>query len=292
MCRFTLYMGPEIRLSKLITEPDHSIIHQSYQAREREEPLNGDGFGIAWYAHQFSPHPAVFKEVQPAWSSLNLLNLAPVSKSTCVMAHVRAASPGLPVHQLNCHPFSVGRLAFMHNGEVAGFADSRRAMKRELSDAAYDRILGSTDSEVLFAGLLDRLGDPDGETDLETMAQVVAAVIANAEEHAAAVNSDETAFLNLALSDGRKAVLSRYVTPGSGHEPQSLYIHRGARYKCEDGVCYMEPAESAGERSVIISSEPISGDPGWEAIEENTLVLIDSQLNVSFRSIETPRRLG
>lgn len=291
MCRFTLYLGPEIRLSKLITEPDHSIIHQSYHARERDEPLNGDGFGIAWYAHEISPRPAIFKEVQPAWSSLNLLSLSPVSESSCILAHVRAASPGLPVHQLNCHPFSAGRLAFMHNGEVAGFAQSRRAMKRELSDAAYDRVLGSTDSEVLFAGLADRIGDPDGETDLETMAQVVAEVITNAEQHAAAVNSDETAFLNLALSDGRKAVVSRYVTPGSGHAPQSLYIHRGARYRCDDGVCYMDTAESAEERTVIVSSEPISGDAGWEAIESNTLVLIDAGRGVGFRAIEAKRRL-
>jgi predicted glutamine amidotransferase len=48
MCRFTLYMGPPIRLSSLLIEPDHSLIRQSVESREREEPLNGDGFGVGW----------------------------------------------------------------------------------------------------------------------------------------------------------------------------------------------------------------------------------------------------
>jgi len=46
MCRFAAYLGLEIFISSLVTEPHHSIIHQSYHAKERIEPLNGDGFGI------------------------------------------------------------------------------------------------------------------------------------------------------------------------------------------------------------------------------------------------------
>ena len=48
MCRFTLYLGPPVRLSTLLTEPEHSLILQSFHAAERDEPLNGDGFGIGW----------------------------------------------------------------------------------------------------------------------------------------------------------------------------------------------------------------------------------------------------
>ena len=49
MCRFTLYLGDPIRLASLVTEPRRSLIRQSFASEEREEPLNGDGFGIAWY---------------------------------------------------------------------------------------------------------------------------------------------------------------------------------------------------------------------------------------------------
>ena len=43
MCRFTLYHGPPIRISALVTEPENSLNHQSDKNREREEPWNGDG---------------------------------------------------------------------------------------------------------------------------------------------------------------------------------------------------------------------------------------------------------
>src|SRR6185436_9788616 len=37
MCRFTLYLGPAIRMSALVTEPRNSLIHQSFESQEREE---------------------------------------------------------------------------------------------------------------------------------------------------------------------------------------------------------------------------------------------------------------
>ena len=61
MCRFVLYMGRPLRLELLTTLPSHSIIHQSYHAVERKEPLNGDGFGVAWYAPKHSADPAAFR---------------------------------------------------------------------------------------------------------------------------------------------------------------------------------------------------------------------------------------
>jgi glutamine amidotransferase len=101
MCRFAAYLGPENFISSLVTEPHHSIIHQSYHAKERIEPLNGDGFGIGWYAPSFYDAPAVFKDVSPAWSNQNLRNVARVTKSTCIFAHVRAATVGGQVSQSN-----------------------------------------------------------------------------------------------------------------------------------------------------------------------------------------------
>ena len=69
MCRFLFYHGPPIRIAELVTEPKHSLIHQSVQSREREEPLNGDGFGIVWYAPQLDVRPALFRSITRASSS-------------------------------------------------------------------------------------------------------------------------------------------------------------------------------------------------------------------------------
>ncbi|TFG64224.1 MAG: class II glutamine amidotransferase, partial [Gemmatimonadales bacterium] len=61
MCRFVVYIGEEIRISSLITEPVNSIIHQSFHSHERDEPLNGDGFGLVWYPPSLTENPALFR---------------------------------------------------------------------------------------------------------------------------------------------------------------------------------------------------------------------------------------
>jgi predicted glutamine amidotransferase len=81
MCRFIVYVGEPITLDALITLPRNSLIHQSIKAEEFEERLNGDGFGIAWYAHAVSDEPALFRSVSPAWSNRNLQRLAKVVQS-------------------------------------------------------------------------------------------------------------------------------------------------------------------------------------------------------------------
>ncbi|MBM4197708.1 MAG: class II glutamine amidotransferase [Gammaproteobacteria bacterium] len=103
MRRFTFYKGKSLALSALLTEPEHSLIHQSFEAREREEPLNGDGFGVAWYSPGHD-EPALFRSATPAWSNQNLRELARVSESPCVLAHVRAATEGLQVGERRSMP--------------------------------------------------------------------------------------------------------------------------------------------------------------------------------------------
>ena len=68
-----------MKIGTLLLEPSHSLIRQSTHAAEREEPLNGDGFGVAWYVPDLSPEPGVFHSVRPAWNNPNLFNLARVT---------------------------------------------------------------------------------------------------------------------------------------------------------------------------------------------------------------------
>lgn len=72
MCRFLVYKGREILMADLITGAEQSLIMQSYKARERVEPLNGDGFGVGWYVPEIDPTPCVFTSILPAWSNRNL----------------------------------------------------------------------------------------------------------------------------------------------------------------------------------------------------------------------------
>ena len=120
MCRLLAYMGTPVIIDKLLYQPKNSLIHQSIHARELEEPLNGDGFGIGWYAKEITNEPVSFVSVHPAWSNRNLRNLAPRIRTDCLIAHVRAASVG-EVSESNCHPFQYKDILMVHNGGVEKF---------------------------------------------------------------------------------------------------------------------------------------------------------------------------
>ncbi|MCC7258321.1 MAG: class II glutamine amidotransferase [Gammaproteobacteria bacterium] len=279
MCRFTFYKGKPLSLSALLTVPEHSLIHQSFHALERDEPLNGDGFGVAWYSEGHD-EPALFRSVTPAWSNQNLRELARVTASPCVLAHVRAATQGLQVGEPNCHPFRRGRLAFMHNGDIGGFAAIRRALLDSLSDAAFESIRGTTDSEHFFALLSDELareGDTPGSAAMASaLRRAVTRVLALTARHAPA----EHIYLNAVLTDGQAAVACRFTTDAP-EAADSLYTNRGRRYVCEGSVCRMlDPGEANGS-AVMISSEPLSGDNGWEAVPVNHLVRVEPNLNLA-----------
>ena len=273
MCRFTFYMGKPIVLSSLITEPKHSLIRQSFAAKEREEPLNGDGFGLAWYNQELSIEPALFKSVSPAWSNNNLMEICRIVQTTCILAHVRAATQSLIVSESNCHPFKWNQFTFMHNGDVGGFNTIKRALLSSLSDEAFNHIKGTTDSEHFFAVLIDELNQLSNLEPHDRMATAMMRSIKRVckliDEHAPGANS----YLNFVVTDGRLALAVRFTTDVVEHA-DSLYINIGKSYQCKDGVCHMtEPGES--KKSVIISSEPLSKDPGWEKIPVNSMILVN-----------------
>lgn len=314
MCRFVLYQGAPLTIASLVTDPSNSIINQSVSSKEADEPLNGDGFGVAWYAHELSHRPAVFRSVSPAWSNMNLLELARVTRSGCILGHVRAATRGIPVTELNCHPFAAGPYAFMHNGDVAHFGAIRRRVLDSLSDDAFAAIKGSTDSEHLFGIFLDKVAQAGGTpaavtagpaqrphaAQLEAMARgledtvsFITALSATArtgiKRDSASAQEDEECDLNIAVSDGTQAVACRYTT-AADRDPSSLYVHTGRRYVCEGGTCRMMSPER-GHGAVIISSEPLSDDAGWQKIPKNHMVAVHADGVCNIRPMRSPTRV-
>ena len=285
MCRFVVYHGPAILLADLVTEPTHSLIHQSYQSREREEPLNGDGFGVAWYAPEFGEEPAVFRDITPAWNNENLRNLARVTRSGTILAHVRAATQGLSVIQTNCHPFSSGRYAFMHNGDLTGFAAIRRKFLSLLSDRAFMGIRGTTDSEHMFALFLDRLAEQTHAESVDRMAAALEAALRQASELVG--DQEEASTLNIVVADGEHVVASRCVF-GHPSEANTLYWRRGRQYRCENGVCSMDDAMAV--ETVMIASEPLFDHGGWSPVPPNHTIVVGHNLQTEIRPLWLARK--
>jgi glutamine amidotransferase len=280
MCRFVLYMGPPLRLGALLTEPANSLINQSFHSREREEPLNGDGFGVAWFKPSAARGPAVFHSISPAWNNRNLRSLARVVESPVILAHVRAAPRNSAVSEANCHPFQHDRHVFMHNGEVGGFADIRRDLVLRLSAESFARIEGSTDSEHVFALFLDRLAErsePDAADAMaEAMRAAVREILVLVREHDGARPS----YLNLAVSDGLAAVVTRVTTDPDPARAESLHLSQGRSYVCEGGVCRLVETEPE-RRSVLVASEPLTDVAGWETVAPNHLLKIRADRSVA-----------
>jgi len=275
-------MGPPITLDLLTTRPEYSIVHQSFKSRMREEPLNGDGFGLAWYVPEISLQPAQFRSIRPAWNNVNLLHLARVSRSPVVLAHVRAATSGFGVNESNCHPFAAGRFAFMHNGSIANFHQLKRRLREGLSDEAYNSIHGTTDSEHLFALFCDHFKRLGRDCSAESMAAALSATLADVERLTEMVGAMNRSLVNVAITDGRCAVASRFTTDES--EGLSLFLRTGERFVYDEGVCRMHGDPESND-TVIIASEPLTIESGWKEIPRNHLVLISADHRVETRSI-------
>ena len=290
MCRFIAYAGAPLLLADLLYRPVNSLIMQSYKARERPEPLNGDGFGIGWYAPEIDPTPCVQRSVSPAWSNRNLQNLAAKIRASYLFAHVRAASPGMLVAETNVHPFTYDRFMWMHNGSVADFHKIKRRLRAVLKDEFYEMIQGTTDSEHAFALFLNNLQVPFGEARAADIRGALVKTIATLNELTRAANIAEPSYYNFAVTDGSTMVVSRYCSTEDG-SGASLHVSRGRRFEClPGGVCDMH-AVATDERAaaVIISSERLTDDKAdWLDVPDNHTVTLLADSTVTIEKIDLP----
>lgn len=262
MCRFLAYKGKEVLLSNYITKPSHSLIMQSFKAKERKEPLNGDGFGVGWYVQSINDVPCIFNSVTPAWSNRNLFRLAEKVKSDCFFAHVRAATEGLLVNELNCHPFNYDKYMWMHNGKVAEFKKIKRKLRSSLSEDVYHWIKGTTDSEHSFAVFLDMLGNKELNYTPLDLASAMIKTIHQLQIWLEEEDVSKTSFLNFALTDGKNIIVSHYVSPKE-KRAASLYY-------------------SKTNSSILVASEPLDEDRNnWIPVGENKILIVQEDLQIN-----------
>ena len=284
MCRFVAYIGKPMLMDELIIKPRNSLINQSVSAHEMDEPLNGDGFGVAWYNHDIHPEPGLFVSVRPAWNDQNLSYLAQKILSNCFFAHVRAATEGW-VSEVNCHPFHHRQLSFMHNGQIGGFSVLKRYIRNELDDEMYNWIKGQTDSEHLFALFLHFWKKEKREGTAYEMADVLKETIHYLEWLSEKQGIREKHYINTVLTDGRRMVSSRY-TSDRPEKASTLYFSQGSKYICEGNTCRMRTTDDSSDHAVLIVSERLTQEEhDWNIIPANHLLLVDVKMKTSIQDI-------
>jgi glutamine amidotransferase len=282
MCRLLAYKGTPIIIDELLYQPKNSLVNQSINAREIEEPLNGDGFGVGWYVPEINYEPITYVSVNPAWSNRNLRNLAPKIKTDCMIAHVRAASVG-DVSESNCHPFQYKNILMAHNGGVEEFGKIKRKLRELLTDELYNWIKGQTDSEHIFALLLTNLFQYHKSISPEGVVDAFERTFRTLKQLMTENGIAEPAYLNMVFTNGLFLVATRYVSDPK-EEPLTMYHSEGGRYVVENGNTRLE-APQDNDNAVLVVSEKLTDDKDWTMLPANHLVIVEQSLNVRVRPI-------
>jgi glutamine amidotransferase len=243
VCRHLGYLGPPVDLAGLLLDPPHSLCHQAWDPHHLDVGrLNGDGWGVGWYDEQVGPEPARYRTVTPMWADQRFAGIARHIRAGHVVAAVRNATPGLPVEESGAAPFLAERYLFSHNGLVESWHDGiGHRLRRGLSERREAVLGGRSDSEVLFAMVLDRI---DAGIPLpDALALVV----------------DEVAGMtggrfNLLVSDGHTIAATRHGC--------SLFVRPSS--EDPDGT----------RRGQLVASEPFDDDPAWSEVPERALVTV------------------
>ncbi|MEU4480372.1 ergothioneine biosynthesis protein EgtC [Micromonospora sp. NPDC023966] len=234
MCRHLAYLGPPVSLRSLLFDPPYGLLRQSWAPRDMRGggTINADGFGVGWYPGDGDP--VRYRRAQPMWSDTTLPELAGVTVAGAVLAAVRSATVGMPLHETAAAPFAEGRWLFSHNGVVRGWPDSLVPLAAGLPVRDLLTLEVPSDSALLWALVRHRLraGAAPGDALDGTVAAVAAAAPGSR--------------LNLLLTDGITVAATV-----AGHA--------------------LSARHTAG--SVLLASEPFDDDPGWRALPDGRLVV-------------------
>ena len=249
MCRHVAYIGPEVPLQDLLFLPPHGLVRQASAPQElRYARLNADGFGFGWYGED--DNAVVYRRADPVWQDPNLPALARNLYADLWLAAVRSASPGFGGDFVNAQPFANGDLLFSHNGLIEGFRpEIRREIQNILEPEVEAEILGTTDSEYLFALMRQFLLD-DADLSLE-------GAMMEAYSTLEPWVGSGRALLNVILTDGERLIASRHAFHDA---PPSLY--------------YTSDDDSFPEGAVVIASEPLTERERWRSVPDGHILVV------------------
>ncbi|ROZ88899.1 class II glutamine amidotransferase [Gordonia sp. OPL2] len=275
MCRWLAYAGTPILLEDLLTRPSHSLVDQSFEARQlylpgspmttmfrhHAWPTNGDGFGVGWYGER--EFPGQYRDERPAWSDHNLHRLAAQIRSPMFLAHVRAAAIGGTIDRVNCHPFAHGGWLFQYNGEIGGFPTLKRDLTLDVDPGLYPHIEGNADTELCFFLALSYGldGDPLG---------ALARTVGRIERARAERGVDDPFTATICAANGQTAYAVRY---SSDRASRTLYHSvAGMRIRAADGGHIEIPDDGR-----ILVSEPLELEyrrSHWVEVPESSSVTL------------------
>ena len=248
------------RLLGYVARQPHSVedvVGDALPAFVSLSQFHADGWGFAWYAPDGKVQVA--KAPEAAESSAAFAESAARVRADMLIAHLRWATPGMPLCAENTHPFTDGSLAFAHNGSVMP-VDAVEAL---IDPALRPNLSGTTDSERYFAALLtvlERIPDP-----------------------ADALRSLLGALHERTRSTSLNALLLT---------PDALYVvcdWRSDAPMVRKDPDYYQLSYNASDDAVVIGSSGWQRGPGWQTIP-NGQILVVERATLRTRLVPLPPR--
>jgi predicted glutamine amidotransferase len=234
---------------------------ESFVAFAQLSRIHADGWGVAYAA---GDRIEVERSTTNASADPAFATVATDVSARAGLAHLRWASPGLPVELCNAHPFHHEGTAFAHNGGIYPF----ERIGELLDDQWRGRLTGTTDSEHYFLAVHAEMaasGD-DLPTALPRVLRRIADEYTPSSLNAAFLSPEALYVVNV-HDESIRPVLPTF-------EPQS--VDEMVEATEEEAPYYDLRYRSTGESVVVASSgfaQPEGG--GWRRMENNSLLVVD-----------------
>jgi len=262
MCRWLAYSGSPVLLHDLLYKPENSLVVQSRHSRLGVEPVNGDGFGIGWYAGREEPG---------IYDCISL----PGTTATCGRSR-RRQLPGAcsrTFDPLLVRPFSrriVIRSATVGGcgapGSIADFLTVKRDLILAVGPDLFPDMEGSTDSEVFFYLALTFGLEEDPP---EAVARAVALIEKTGRQHGVEYPIQMT----VATTDGETTWAFRYSSEGMSRSLFHSNDISTLRQQYPDNPMLNDISEDAR----LVVSEPLGDLRGaWREVPESTCLVVSS----------------
>jgi len=281
MCRlFGFRSRVSLSVQRSLVKAENAVSVQSGEHR--------DGWGIAYYAVN-ATEPMVILSDQCALEDHKFERAAGFVASHTVLAHVRRATIGV-VDETNTHPFQFGRWAFAHNGTL--WALDRAYWIETLDDDLRETIRGTTDSEMSFLVLLQRMRDAGIDLDKppqdvgERCVPIVEELYRAFWEECDRGCTERPPLWNFILTDGIHFIVHR-----AGLElvfsTQKKICGDEEICPVHDKVCF-GPRRDVPHTHFLVASEPTSDDDVWEAVPDHGILVLTDDLRLKeYRYRET-----
>ncbi|MEM6990305.1 MAG: class II glutamine amidotransferase [Myxococcota bacterium] len=277
MCRiFGFRSVIQSQVHRSLVSADNALMQQSDR--------HPDGWGVAYY-NAGAPH--VIKSVASAMEDHLFQRVSGIVASETVLAHLRKATQG-SLSIINTHPFQYGQWVFVHNGNIAGFAEIRDELISRVPPVLRRFILGDCDSEVLFYLLLghmakrcdlSRAGFPLQDV-IDAIRDTVAEVVELAGEPCLQDDGPPTStFLTFALTNGTTMV---------AHQGGKRLFFTTWKKRCPErdecpsfGPECEQSTESGFVKHLVVSSEPLQGHNVWDELAPYDVIGVDWRMQLS-----------